>query len=210
MPDTNLRRPRGRPRDKHDGRRDEIVDIAAKLFAARGYHATSISDLTEATGLHRGGLYHYIESKENLLFLIHERFITPLLEEAHAIEARGEPPDVRLRALGHALMRDIATYHDQVTVFLHEWRSVATATKDAERAQRVREARRDFEAVIGRTLRAGVEQGHFKISEPQLAVLGFLGMINYSYQWLKAGHDFDVDTVADAFCGFFLDGIRAR
>jgi AcrR family transcriptional regulator len=210
VPETNARRPRGRPRDNHDARRDEIVDIAAQLFAERGYHATSISDLTQATGLHRGGLYHYIESKENLLFLIHERFIAPLLEEAHAIEARGEPPDVRLRALGHALMRDIATYHDQVTVFLHEWRSVATATRDAERAQRVRLARRDFEAVITRTLRAGVEQGYFRIPEPHLAMLGFLGMINYSYQWLRAGHDVDVDGVADVFCSVFLDGIRAR
>ena len=210
MTEISPRRPRGRPRDNHDARRDEIVDVAARLFAQRGYHATSISDLTEATGLHRGGLYHYIESKENLLFLIHERFITPLLEEAHAIEARGEAPDVRLRALAHALMRDIATYHDQVTVFLHEWRSVATATSDAERAQRVRQARRDFEAVISRTLRAGAEQGYFAIPEPELAVLGFLGMINYSYQWLRAGQTFEVDTVADAFCSIFLDGIRAR
>lgn len=202
-------RPRGRPRVNHEARKREIVDIAARLFAERGYHATSIGDLAEATGLQRGGLYHYIGSKENVLFLIHERFIEPLLEEANVIEARGLPPDETLRALAHALMRDIADYRDQVTVFLHEWRTVA-ASRDDDRVVNVRRARAEFEAVVARTLRRGIEQGVFKIEHPKLAVLGFLGMINYTYQWYRPGADYAPEAVASAFCDFFLDGIRVR
>jgi AcrR family transcriptional regulator len=204
---TVTRRP-GRPREGYEARRQEIVDIAARLFADRGYHATSLDDLSAATGLQRGGLYHYIGSKERLLFMIHERFIEPLLAEAHAIEDRGDPPDVTLENLAGALMRDIATYRDQVTVFLHEWRTIHP--KDRERAQAVMQARREFEAVIDRTLRRGGAQGVFDIPESRLATLGFLGMINYSYQWYRRDAAWSADDVARAFCSFFLDGIRVR
>jgi TetR/AcrR family transcriptional regulator, cholesterol catabolism regulator len=202
-------KPRGRPRTNHEERQHEIVDIAARLFAEQGYHATSVSDLADAVGLHRGGLYHYIGSKENVLFYIHERFIEPLLEEAYAIEARAQAPDETLRALAAALMSDIAEYRDQVTVFLHEWRTVA-ASSDDERVVKVRAARSEFEAVVARTLRRGTEQGIFEIDEPKLAVLGFLGMINYTYQWYRTGADFEAGQVASAFCDFFLNGVRAR
>jgi AcrR family transcriptional regulator len=201
-------RRRGRSRDGFEARRQEIVDTAARLFADRGYHATSLDDLSAATGLQRGGLYHYIGSKESLLFMIHERFIEPLLAAARVIEDRGEPPDVTLENLAGALMRDIAEYRDQVTVFLHEWRTMAP--KDHERAAAVRDARREFEAIIERTLSRGVEAGIFAIADTRLASLGFLGMLNYSYQWYRADAPWSADDVADAFGSYFLDGIRIR
>jgi TetR/AcrR family transcriptional regulator, cholesterol catabolism regulator len=206
MSEQATTRRRGRPRD--EARRQEVVDTAARLFAEHGYHATSLDELSAATGLQRGGLYHYIGSKENLLFMIHERFIEPLLEAAHAIEDQGDPPDVTLQKLAGALMSDIATYRDQVTVFLHEWRTIRP--KDSDRARAVMDARREFEAVIGRTLRRGVAQGFFDITESRLATLGFLGMINYSYQWYRPGAEWSADDVAEAFCSFFLDGVRVR
>lgn len=199
---------RARSRERFEERRQEIVDIAAHLFAERGYHATSISDLQGATHLQRGGLYHYIGSKEALLFMIHERFIEPLLEEAREIERRGDSPDVTLRALAEALMRDISDYRDQVTVFLHEWRTVRD--RNDKRARKVIAARREFEEIVTRTLTRGAQDGAFKIEEPRLAMLGILGMINYTYQWYRPGLSWSAEDVAEAFWSFFLDGIRVR
>ena len=202
------RRP-GRPRTNHDARRAEIVDVAARLFAQRGYHATSIGDLAEATGLQRGGLYHYIGSKENVLFDIHERFIEPLLDAAHEIEARQLPPDQTVRALAAALVHDIADYRDQVTVALHEWRTIV-ASEDRERVARVRRARREFEDVVARAMQRGLADGTFAFERPRLAVLGFLGMINYAYQWYRPDAPYEPDELASAFSDFFIDGIRVR
>ena len=50
-------------RARYDRRRQELVDVAATVFAERGYQATSMDDLSEATGLAAGGLYHYIDGK---------------------------------------------------------------------------------------------------------------------------------------------------
>jgi len=195
-----------RARTRYEARRQEIVDIAARVFAERGYHATSIDHLVEATGLQRGGLYHYIGTKEELLFQIHERFIDPLLTSAREIESRGDPPADTLRALARALMGDIATYHDQVTVFLHEWKTLGTS-KDGERVKKVMAARKQFEDVIDRALKRGIEQGVFVVEDPRLAVLAFLGMINYAYQWYSSRGPYSSDLIADSFCNYFLYGI---
>ncbi|MEZ5101818.1 MAG: TetR/AcrR family transcriptional regulator [Thermoleophilia bacterium] len=204
--ETPDRARRTRSRARFEARQREIVDIAARLFADRGYHATSVDDLTAATGLQRGGLYHYIGSKEALLFRIHERFIAPLLEAAREIEQRDEPAEQRLRALARALMRDIADYQPQVTVFIQEWRTI----RADPRAGELVEARRAFEAVLERVLADGVAEGTFRLDDARLAQLGFLGMFNYSYQWFRSSGGVPPEQVADRFCDVFLDGIRAR
>jgi TetR/AcrR family transcriptional regulator, cholesterol catabolism regulator len=190
---------------KYERRREEIVDMAAKVFAERGFHATTIDDLVKATGLQRGGLYHYIDSKLDLLIAIHERFIEPLLAEASEIQRQGLPADVELRELAHALMHAIATYRDQVTVFLHEWRII-----ESEPAwSNVRTARKEFEQIITDTLERGRQDGIFDFADLRLSVLAFLGMINYSYQWYDAQGRMPADRVADYFFEIYYGGLRA-
>lgn len=75
-------------RRRYDAKREGVVEAAAALFAERGYHATTMQDLTEATGLTAGGLYHYIGSKEQLLIAICDALMEPLLEKADALGSR--------------------------------------------------------------------------------------------------------------------------
>jgi TetR/AcrR family transcriptional regulator, cholesterol catabolism regulator len=197
----------GRPRSKERWfvREREVVDTAAALFAERGYDATSVDDIVKATGLQRGGLYHYMDGKADLLIKIHQRFIEPLLAEAREIASDSSPADVVLRRLAVALMNDIALYRNQVTVFLHEWRII----RDAPEWEAIRQARKEFEAVIEGVLRRGVDEDVFRIPDTKVAVLAFLGMFNYSYQWFQPGGRMSAQRIADSFCDIFLAGIRA-
>src|SRR6478752_1881347 len=86
-------------RARYDSRRGEVVDTAARLFAKNGFQATSISELTAATGLAAGGIYHYIESKDDLLIAICDELLEPLLQRAREIVAAGAPPVEQLREL---------------------------------------------------------------------------------------------------------------
>ncbi|HEX3736538.1 MAG TPA: TetR/AcrR family transcriptional regulator [Solirubrobacterales bacterium] len=190
-------------RQRWTTRRAEVIDTAAELFAAQGYHATSIDDLVKATGLQRGGLYHYMGSKKDLLIQIHERFIMPLLAEAQEIAAIDQPAIEAVRQLGRALMSDIAEYQDQVTVFLHEWRAVEDDAAWAD----IRKARKEFEDVVAGVLRRGEKEKAFRLGRRRLTVLAFLGMINYSYQWYDPTGSVAPDKIADEFSSIFLDGI---
>jgi AcrR family transcriptional regulator len=64
----------------HGQASERIMCVAAELFASKGYHATGISELSEAVGMGRGALYHHISSKEDLLFEINSRYLRGLID----------------------------------------------------------------------------------------------------------------------------------
>jgi TetR/AcrR family transcriptional regulator, cholesterol catabolism regulator len=107
-------------RERYERRRADVVDAAARVFAQRGYHATSIEDLIEATGLTRGGLYHYTDSKQALLFAIFDELMDPLLERARELLAEPGSPEDHLRALTRAWVAHIATHLPHMIVFNQE------------------------------------------------------------------------------------------
>lgn len=197
---------RTRTRERYEGRRQEVADIAARVFAERGYDATSIDDLVAATGLQRGGLYHYMGGKKELLIRIHGRFIEPLLAEAREICATDTPPDVALRLLARALMENIDRYRDQVTVFFNEWRMIEHDPEWTE----IRASRKEFADMIASVLERGADQGVFAISDQRMTLFAFLGMINYSHQWFDPDGRVSAAEVADHFCDIFLGGIAPR
>src|SRR3712207_2425068 len=67
-----MREPTKRERQAEE-RRNQLVDAALRLFAEKGFEKTTIKDLTEAVGVAQGLIYHYFESKEELLFAAVDR-----------------------------------------------------------------------------------------------------------------------------------------
>lgn len=187
----------------HD-RRTSIIDAAAKLFAERGYDATGTAELCQAVGLGKGSLYYYVESKENLLYLIHDRVMNQVLDLATRIAALDEPAAERLRQLGQEQISVIATYPDHVWVFLHEHKALT-----GERARQFTASRRRYEQQIERILSDGVAAGEFAISDVRVAALAWLGMHNYTYLWYEPSRKLTVQRLAAEYYRLFVDGIRA-
>jgi AcrR family transcriptional regulator len=183
-------------------RRNEIVDEAARLFAAQGYHATGVAELGDAVGLGRGALYYYIDSKENLLSLIHDRVIVHVLAAGANAEGLEGSASVRLRYLSRELIQIVTLYPDHVWVFLHEFRSLSSAA-----ASTFRSSRNSFENSIESILIDGVNAGEFRIANTRLTALAWLGLHNYIYIWYRPGRTFTVDMIAETFSDIFLDGI---
>jgi AcrR family transcriptional regulator len=190
---------------RYEKKREEIVSIAAHVFAEKGYHATSIDDLVAATRLKRGGLYHYIGGKKELLIRIHERSVEPLLDEFRKIRASEERPDVALRTFARVLLRTIEQHRDEVTVFLHEWRVV----KKDPRWESIRRSRKEFEDIVAEVLERGCNEGLFSISDVRMAMYTFLGMLNYTYQWFDPRGRVSADELAEQMCDIFLSGVNA-
>jgi AcrR family transcriptional regulator len=193
-------------RERYDRRQQEVVDRAAHVFARRGYHATSIDDLIEATGLTRGGLYHYIGSKQELLFRIHEELLEPLLERARAILAEDADPETHLRRLVREWVEHVERHRDHMVVFDQERRTVEEEPRWAE----VRRARKDFEDLLASVLERGRREGIFVLADPQLTLLALLGMVNYLPQWYDPTGRLDADAIATGYCDAVLEGIRVR
>lgn len=193
-------------RRRYDDRQREVLDACARAFAERGYNGTSIDDLIAATGLARGGLYHYIGSKSEALTRILDDLMGPLLERAAAVVSGPDAPETaaaRLRALTRVWMRQVESHRDHVLVFEKE----RAILREGPSWDDVRRDRETFESLLRRVLHDGVASGEFTIPDPALAALALLGMVNHAALWFTPGGRLTADEVADGFVDLVLGGV---
>lgn len=194
--------PPARPalRARYDARRREVVATAAELFAERGYASTSMSELTAATGLAAGGLYHYIEGKDDLLIAICDELLDPLLEQAREIVAAGDPPVEQLRKLVTAWVAHVVAHRHHMLVFTQERQAI----ENEARWRRVRSQRRAFEQILDDVLARGEADGSMSFADRRLSLLALLGMVNYTPQWVRPGGRLTAEEIAAGYCAMVL------
>jgi AcrR family transcriptional regulator len=180
-------------REKYERRQQEVVAIAAALFARRGFQATTMDELSDATGLQSGGLYHYIGSKQRLLLEIFSQLMDPLLARAAEIEAGDGDPETKLRTLVRAWLAHVYTHLDHMSVFAQERHAIE---REPEWEQ-VRASRDAFEAILARLLRAN------GISD-RLQHFALLGMVNHTATWVNPRGRLSSEQIAEGYCDMIL------
>jgi TetR/AcrR family transcriptional regulator, cholesterol catabolism regulator len=182
-------------------RKSELTRQAARLFAEKGYHGTSIGDLAEAMGVQKGSLYAHIESKADLLWEVAR-------DGANAFHAALDsvpenlPATEKIRFALRAHLRVIAEQLEVATVFIREWRYL-----DGERREEFVAERRRYEDRFRALFREGRELGELRTDlDEATATLLALSAANWAYTWLRPGAD--TDELADRFYAFLLDGMR--
>lgn len=197
-----MARPPG-PSARYEGRREDIIDRAAALFAENGYAAAGVTELGEAVGLGRGALYYYIGSKENLLVAIQDRVLGPLLAQASAISEVDARPVVRLRLLSEALLSIILTRADHIRVYEHDYVHLT-----GDNRKRVLDQRREFEAIVQVLLEKAIADGSLRDLDPHLAALQFLNLHNHTYQWARtASRRWTVKELSREYCRTLFHGM---
>jgi AcrR family transcriptional regulator len=185
-----------------EANRARVIAIAADLFARNGYHATGIAELGEAAGLGRGALYHYIRSKEAVLYAISKEQVDNMNGYAEELLDRGLEPLELLRQMARGLLRNITTHRSEWAVFFREYTALT-----GERRDHVIAARERYEGYWRQALDHGVRERVLRPT-PRLLVKGILGMLNYTYLWLEPDGELAPDQVADMFLDALIDGIR--
>jgi AcrR family transcriptional regulator len=182
-------------------RKDELGRTAARLFAERGFHGTSMGDLADAMGVQKASLYSLTGSKQQLLSdavrtgaeAFHAA-LDQVDEGAHAVER------IRQALRGH--LRVVADQLDVATVFIREWRYLEGELRNEFVAER-----RRYEARWRELFREGVERGELRTDlEASDAALLVLSAANWAYTWLTPSTD--TDALADRFVSILVDGIR--
>ena len=182
-------------------RRAELSRHAARLFAAKGYHGTSVGDLAQALGVQKGSLYAHIGGKQELLY-------EAMREGADAFHRGldGIPEELAVtERIRLALRAHLATVGDQLdvaTIFVQEWRNL-----EGEHREEILAERRRYEGRIRALFREGRELGELRSDlDESVAALLFLSAANWAYTWLRPGAD--TDDLADRFYALLVDGMR--
>jgi TetR/AcrR family transcriptional regulator, cholesterol catabolism regulator len=182
-------------------RRSELTRQAARLFAERGYHGTSIGSLAEAMGVQKGSLYAHIASKQDLLYETMREGAGAFHGALDAIDERlGATEKIRMALRAH--LRVVAEQLDVATVFVREWRYL-----EGERRDEILAERRRYEERFRAFFREGRELGELRtdLDESSAALLA-LSAANWAYTWLVPGRD--TDELADRFYALLVDGMR--
>lgn len=186
-------------RARYDRRQAEVVDGAARVFAARGYDQTSVQELSDAIGLAAGGIYHYFGGKEQLLITICDRLMDPLLDEARVLVASPAPAADHLRALVRMWVAHALEHRDHMLVFQQERHVIDSGTQWA----RVREHRKAFERLVTDVLARALDEGSVR-GDRRVLLAALLGMVNHSVQWYRPEGRLSPDAIADGYLDLVL------
>ncbi len=166
--------------DQLGPRRAQILEKAAHLFCIKGYDSTSMSDIADAVGITKAGLYYFVEGKEHLLYLITD-YGLDLLDETvvKPLEGIEEPLE---------LLRQLIRYHvhmlihrpREVTIILHERTGLT-----GEDREKVLQRKKAYIELVRNILIQLKEQGIARDIDPTAATFFLLGSMNWIYQWHK-------------------------
>lgn len=194
MASTNARR----VTENRRNREAEVIDAAVKVFYAKGYSAASVQDVADLVGVLKGSLYHYISSKEDLLF----RICSDSQEQAVAIMAelseRDLPASKRLQTFLNEIVHWYLTNIERVSLYFNEWRYLT-----GENAVEVRKHRKVFSDYVKEAL----EDDSIRLRpgvDPRLATFYILGAINNIPVWYRKEGPYSPARVASEFAAMSL------
>jgi AcrR family transcriptional regulator len=183
----------------------EVLDAAARVFYERGYADASVQDVADALGILKGSLYHYIKTKEDLLYRLLEEThddIYTVLEEVAAVE--GLDPLERLELY---VRRQIEYNIDnllRVSVYYHDLERLS-----AERRKHIYARRRDHERWVTGLIEEAQQAGQADPSlDAKILSRCIFATIIWIYRWYRPGRDSRA-TVIDVCTAFAIRGLRS-
>ncbi len=201
--------PRASPRPLRSDRRAKsarLLEVAARLFHAKGYSATSIRDLAKALGLETASLYHYMDSKEALLYEIARRCQERMLDAVEPVVASPKPALEKLREFVTVHVRGMLQDRDAYAVLLSEMKSLSGPRRAA--LVRLRDA---YEERLVRLLEEGQAQGVVRSDVPARTLrLALLNLLNWTLYWYRPEGPLSPEALAELLTSVFLDGVRPR
>lgn len=185
------------------GLRHKIIDTALLLFEEKGFHGVSINEIVQTAETSKGGFYHHFASKDELLYVIHDIFITYAIENAKQADRLYTKASERLQAIIKGFVGVFHLYKPHLTVFYQE----ATYLKPEYEAI-IREKRETFKIIIEEVIRAGKEEGEFREEiDVEMVVMAILGMVNWIHKWYDEEGEKTIDQIADIFNDFILHAV---
>jgi TetR/AcrR family transcriptional regulator len=186
----------------YEGKRQQMLEKAASLFASAGYEATSMQEIADAAGVSKALVYHYYRAKADLLFDMIEGHLKALAATVSNAARPSEPAEAQFRGFVAAVLEAYRDADD-----LHKVQLAHLGALPPERQVALRAIERDLVRHLVAILRALAP----KTSETHLTPLAMsiFGTLNWKYLWFRPGRGIGEHEYADLVSDLFLNGLRA-
>jgi AcrR family transcriptional regulator len=198
-------KPAAKPRtEKFEKRLDRIIRTAAVMFTERGYDSTSLDEIAERLKIHKATLYHYVDSKEEILYRCLAMTLEDLQEALAFVRDSREPALVKLRTFFVALIKVQTTDLGRCLCL------VGPKPLGRKASARILERQRELDRAVRGIFEQGLADGSLRGCDPRLATAMLFGAFNWVANWYKPSGPLTPEAVADAFLTMMIDGVAAR
>jgi AcrR family transcriptional regulator len=180
--------------------REAITEAAREIFAERGYHGSSIRDIAQRAGLSLSALYYWHASKQHLLAALIEEIQHDYFERCdRALQAAGDDPAEKLRALVRATVEYRVSRRVESNIATLEWRNL-----EPDNRERLDVTRRSATRPWADILADGVRRGVFRCAHPDDARRSIVAACNAIAQWYEPGGEITLPELAERYSAIAL------
>jgi TetR/AcrR family transcriptional regulator, cholesterol catabolism regulator len=186
----------------YDEKLQRILKTSAKIFAEKGFHRTSVRDISRATKMSLAGLYYYFTTKEELLYLIQERCFVTLLQRWEEAATPGMDVRTRIRLFAENHLSFFCHNMHEMKVMAHEDESLA-----GEFQVKILVLKRRYVKVIMDLIRELQDQEGGKGVDLRLATFCLFGMMNWIYTWYQPKRDLPLGQLLEQMLRIYFFGL---
>lgn len=191
------------PASRHyDENLQRILKTAAKIFAEKGFHHTSVRDISRATKMSLSGLYYYFTTKEELLFLIQERCFLTLLQRWEQPANSNLDIRARIRAFAENHLSFFLHNMPEMKVMAHEDESLT-----GEFNEKILVLKRRYVKVITDLIGELQAQENGKGVDLRVATFALFGMMNWIYTWYQPKRDLPLPQLIEQMLRIYFFGL---
>lgn len=185
--------------------RPAIRRAALDLFAEKGFDAASVQEIVDRAGVTKGALYHYFESKADILFEIYGSVFEHELDSLKKILAAGNDPCVTLREIIVDLVVTTAENAKTSAVFTR-----GAASADGPRWEAMQEKWREYQAGVRKVISEGQRSGVFsRAASPEVISWSIFGFTNTLHTWFRPDGPKNAAETGTELADLILGGLQA-
>ena len=186
-------------------RETEVYEVAARLFATKGFHATRMQDIADELGMQKGSLYYYFASKDDLL----RELVTGSIEEAQsALQTILDSDQSPTQKLALAIDEHLRILQQNADLHLINAQEILLSL-DEETAVTNDTLLKEYENIWAAIVQEGIEAGEFRTDlDQKIIVKAMLGLSNSTLNWFKPTGRFTSQQIAHIFTELVTQGIK--
>lgn len=196
----------GRPPARLEGRTvpQRLLEVARQLFAEQGFERTSVQDVVSAAGVTKGAMYHYFDSKDDLLAAIYARVLRLQMDRLETFVSVDAPVEKRVFDAAADVVVTTIEHLDSTTVYFRSLHQLSP-----QKQEEVRRERRRYHDIFRAMVAEGQQAGVFRSDlSADLVVDYFFGSVHHLPTWWKPSRAMDAKTVGRTFATLLIDGLR--
>lgn len=185
-------------------KRARILEASSKIFASKGFHASTIAEVAREAGVADGTIYLYFRNKDDLLLRLVEARMDALRRAMEGELASRRNAREKLSTFIHFHLRMVAMSPEEAQVLIVELRQSGSELK-----REIASLMRPYLALLGGILEEGMGDGTLREVDPRPirhAIFGALDEV--ALAWLLRGRRFDLEENAEQLAGLFVRGLE--